>query len=139
MGKLTWDPRYTIGIGEIDHQHGMLFRLINELSEATAKGHDRALMARVMTRLVAYIRTHFAYEERLFEPSGSPDFAEHQAIHAAFIRRFNQLDSEFRAGQGNVRNEVCAFLGEWIVEHVQGMDVRAAAHLKESDAPISSL
>ncbi len=130
MALYQWRREYTVGVREIDEQHRRLFDYINLLAEAMDSGKDHQVMREVIRDLVAYVRTHFTFEEELLHQYRYPELARHQAIHAIYTQRVNELDAEFRQEHPPTSDEVLAFLNEWLVKHILGTDRKYTEHLR---------
>ena len=67
MATITWSDNLSVNIKEIDTEHKKLINMINELHSAMGSGKGREAMERSLPGLVDYTKTHFAYEEKLFQ------------------------------------------------------------------------
>jgi hemerythrin len=65
MALMTWGPKLSVGVPQIDDQHKKLIELVNRLNEAMIAGHGRDLIGSTLSELVKYTQYHFACEERL--------------------------------------------------------------------------
>ena len=130
MALFSWDQRYAIDIGEIDEQHRRLFHLIGVVHEYSVAGADREQMGRIILELVAYVHTHFSYEEELLIRSRYPAFEQHKAIHVWFTQHVNALDVKFRQGQTALGPEMLVFLNDWLLQHILGTDKQYMPHVK---------
>src|SRR4051794_35003410 len=92
-----WKKDFATGIGSIDAQHQSLFAIGRELYAAMSEGQGRAVIGRILERLVQYTTVHFAHEERLMKLHGYPDFAAHKAQHDALVKQVLALQTEFQA------------------------------------------
>jgi len=126
---LEFKPEYSVGVARIDAQHRKLFQWVNELEQAMRQGRGRDVLDKVLSGLVAYTREHFAAEEELMLKTGYPELAQHKAVHDGFIRRTAELQQRHQAGEVGVSVELASSLGDWIRNHVLGMDKRYAPHM----------
>ena len=95
---LDWKNEYAVNIGSIDAQHQMLFAIGRELYAAMSTGQGRAVLGRILDRLVQYTTVHFAHEERLMQLHRYPDFARHKAEHDALIKRVQAFSGGIKRG-----------------------------------------
>ena len=72
-----WKDAYSVRIPEIDAQHKILIRLINELHAAMLCGQAAGAMAGIMDELVRYTDIHFRHEEALLERRRYSGLAAH--------------------------------------------------------------
>jgi len=126
---LEFKPEYSVGVARIDAQHRKLFQWVNELEQAMGQGRGRDVLEKVLGGLVAYTREHFAAEEELMLKTSYPELAQHKAAHDGFIRRAAEFQQRHQAGELGVSVELVSSLGDWIRNHVLGMDKRYAPHM----------
>jgi len=126
---LEFKPEYSVGVARIDAQHRKLFQWVNELEQAMRQGRGRDVLEKVLGGLVAYTREHFAAEEELMLKTGYPELAQHKAVHDGFIRRVAEFQQRHQAGELGLSVELVSWLGDWIRNHVLGMDKRYAPHM----------
>jgi hemerythrin-like metal-binding protein len=125
-----WKSEYAVNIGSIDAQHQMLFAIGRELYAAMSTGQGKAVLGRILGRLVQYTTAHFAHEERLMQLHHYPDFASHKAQHEALIKRVLTFQTEFNAGRATMAVQVLQFLKDWLENHIKGSDFAYAPCLK---------
>jgi hemerythrin len=126
---LEFKPEYSVGVARIDAQHRKLFQWVNEREQAMGQGRGRDVLEKVLGGLVAYTREHFAAEEELMLKTSYPELAQHKAAHDGFIRRTAEFQQRHQAGELGVSVELVSWLGDWIRNHVLGMDKRYAPHM----------
>ena len=84
---VTWSPKYATGIKRIDMQHRELVSLTNELYQACFIG-DVFLdftFKETMSRMVEYVRFHFADELKILEHIRYPNLSAHRREHETLI------------------------------------------------------
>jgi len=126
-----WNDRYSTKIPTIDGQHQKLFRLAGELHAAMQAGNAQASTADILERLVQYVKVHFAYEERLMQEAGYPDFAAHQALHEDLTRQVLQFQADLENRKCAVSVTLLQFLKKWLLAHIQTEDQKYAPFLKD--------
>jgi hemerythrin-like metal-binding protein len=85
-----WTPDLSTGVSVLDEQHKAIFQWLAQLESASAE--QRTLFGvYVLTRLKHHMREHFATEEAMMKAVGYPDLARHQAEHAVFRTRLEEL------------------------------------------------
>lgn len=127
---LDWKPEFDLGVARIDAQHRKLFDYVNALEEAMRKGQGRQVLDKVLASVAAYTREHFATEEELMQRTGFPELLAHKAAHDAFVKRVQEFQRQHQAGEVGVTIELIASLGDWVRNHVLGMDRKYAPHLR---------
>jgi hemerythrin len=129
-----WKTEYATGIGSVDAQHQTLFALGRELYGAMSSGQGKAVMGRILDRLVHYTQVHFAHEERLMQVHGYGDFVAHKAQHDALVKRVLSFQSEFKAGRATIAVQVLQFLKDWLEGHIKQSDMAYTGKLRASRA-----
>jgi len=129
-----WKNDFATGIGSIDAQHQSLFAIGRELYSAMSEGQGKAVLGRILDRLVQYTTVHFAHEERLMKLHSYPDFAAHKAQHDALVKQVLALQAEFQAGRATLAVPVLQFLKEWLEKHIQKADMAYTVCLKANKA-----
>ncbi len=131
MALIEWSEELSTGIQEVDTQHRRLVDIINELHVAVLDRREKQLMSRIFTELVEYTKTHFAFEEELFERHGYPGEEAHKLQHQHLAQRVIDLKEEFDGGNTAVTLEVMRFLRDWLADHIIGSDKHYAPFLIE--------
>ena len=132
MKKLiNWSDAYSIGFEPIDNQHQKLVELINTLYDAflSAKAHD--IVNDILDRMIEYTEYHFKFEEDLFRKFGYPQHEEHAAIHGLFVAKTLDFKQKLTEGTTTVTYDIMYFLRDWLIEHIQGEDVKYVDFFKE--------
>jgi hemerythrin len=126
-----WKPEYSVQIPSIDGQHQNLFRIAGELYAAMSAGQGKAVISRLLDRLVQYTNVHFAHEERLMLKHNYPDFAAHQKEHEALVKQVMKFQADFEAGTVNMTVQLLTFLKEWLRQHIAESDQKYVPSLRE--------
>jgi hemerythrin-like metal-binding protein len=123
MALLTWTDDLSTGNAEVDSQHRKLVDLLNSLHDAMRSGQGAQDLSGIFDEVLAYTDYHFKTEERLFGPVEYPQKAEHIRQHAELVDQALGLQVQFRSGKAFMTAEVLQFLKNWIVHHIQEMDL----------------
>jgi hemerythrin-like metal-binding protein len=127
---VTWSSQYSVGIATIDSEHQKLIGLINDLHAAMREGRGKAAMGRILDGVAAYTVSHFANEEKLMRLHLYPGYERHKAEHDKLVKQVKSLQAEFHSGNATISLEVMAFLQDWLVNHIVGVDKRYTAHFQ---------
>lgn len=133
MKKLiNWSDAYSIGYDAIDKQHEKLVELINKLYDAflSATAHD--IINDILDSMIEYTEYHFKFEEDLFRKFGYPQHEEHAAIHGLFVAKTLDFKQKLTEGTTTVTYDIMYFLRDWLIEHIQGEDVKYVDFFKEN-------
>ena len=129
----TWQPKYSVGIPEIDAQHKKLVALLNELFKAMRVGAGTHVMGKLFESLVQYTNQHFTFEENYMRKAGYAGLAEHIEEHRKLTQQVHELELKFRAGRVAISMQVMTFLKEWLQAHILGSDAKYAIALRNAN------
>jgi len=139
MPLIDWDDAYAVNFREMDSQHKMLMKLLNQLHEAIKFGHGTDILGEVFTEVVEYTRYHFNAEERLMREGGFPEYLLHKALHEDLWSRLCELRRAFEGGGRSVVGiGTLQFLRDWLVNHVTTKDRAIARYLNQQGAALTS-
>lgn len=122
MSLLAWNDMFSVGILEIDNQHKQLIEITNRLNEAMISDLDRQALSGILDDLLAYTRTHFAYEERLMDLHRYGDREQHLAEHRKLVQIVVDFQSKFAQGEVDLTGELMALLRDWLSRHILNSD-----------------
>ncbi len=131
MAFVDWNPKYSVGVAQLDREHQQLFALINELHAAMIQGKGREVVGRTVTGLMTYVATHFRSEERMLEAARYAELAAHQAEHRAFAAKCANMHERIQAGDLALTIELLNLLKNWLTAHIQQNDQKYAPALAE--------
>ena len=122
MALFEWQDKFSVKINSIDEQHKKLINIINDLHDAMLEGKSREIIKEVLFRLVDYTKTHFTYEEELFEKHGYSEKVSHEKQHDEFVQKLYEVVEKFKVIKSFVSIEIMEFLKDWLVNHIMGID-----------------
>ena len=125
------DPKYSIGIPEMDVQHARWIKLIEEFRSVGSEqmleqpGIDAAVHA--LDELLKYTRIHFASEEQFIAARHYPDLDAHKARHRELEAVLVKLLDETRTHKtSSTPLKLNLFATIWLLEHIVGDDDKYA-------------
>ena len=127
----TINPKYSIGIEEMDAQHVRWIQLIDafRFSGTNPLQGDAGISAtrRALEKLQDYTKRHFASEEQFIAAHNFPDLEAHKAQHRRLEARVVELLHEIsapKAATAPLKLEL--FATDWLLEHIMQEDARYA-------------
>lgn len=122
MALITWDDSIKVGLWTIDTQHERWVGFINDLYEAMLEGRGKTVLMRTLSGVIDYSRTHFADEEKLMSAHGYPNYAEHKALHDAFVVRVLDMQRRAQAGEILISRDLLNHMKDWLLNHIKVTD-----------------
>lgn len=122
---LTIDPRYRVGIPQVDREHQRLFEIIAEVNAGLDHADDKArssALRHAIGELIEYTRSHFASEETLMANAGFPGLADHQLLHSDLLKRVREMQMRIEIGDESATLDLSRFLAAWLTEHILTAD-----------------
>lgn len=136
MAKFIWTEQLNIGIDVIDQQHRRIVEYINQLDDARSSGHSREEIDAVISQLVDYTLSHFAFEESMQEEAKYPFLNAHKKVHELFVQRVSEYQARFDKGE-DVSKALSSLLVTWLFNHIKRDDAdyveSVKAHLQNQN------
>ena len=121
-----FEKRFTVGVPEIDAQHGRLVNLVGNLIGMCSKRKkisdiDFAMMIK---QNMYFINFHINYEEKLMEETVYPGLDEHKNFDKVFFKDFLKQIRAFESRDNFKPEDLPDFLYEWLNSHfIMGVDM----------------
>jgi hemerythrin-like metal-binding protein len=120
----VWDQTFSTLVDDMDEQHKVLFRLINDLGSAVASKSSLEVIVPIVNELVNYTEFHFGEEEDYMHKTGFVGVDAQVEAHRAFVKKIKDVQRSIRNGETAGINDVLLFLRDWLFRHIKGMDVQ---------------
>jgi hemerythrin len=131
MELFTWSEKYSVSISSIDNDHKGLFGLLNKLYDSLASGEANEILSKVISELYSYTQTHFKREEVLMQKANYPHIQEHIDFHRQFEKKIEEYQIALIDQEATLTIDVLSFLRDWLINHIQGVDMHYVPFLKE--------
>ena len=133
---MVWNKSYETGNEKVDNEHKEIFRLVQEVIDATLDSDSVGKIEEAVDFLANYTLSHFKHEEGLMDESNYPAAPVHKKQHENFVtevlalreRVLNESDSEKRS------TDVKKVIINWLADHVLGSDKLMANHYRNWSA-----
>ena len=126
---LHWTSDLDTGIEQVDEQHKILVKYINEMHDAHV-ANDRKGMGVALDHLIEYTVQHFSDEESLLEMAEYPLLDAHHRVHENFVNKVKTFKGRFDNGD-DVGQEMMDLLETWLFLHIRRNDHGYVKHVKE--------
>jgi hemerythrin-like metal-binding protein len=131
---IIWEESFATGVAEIDEQHQILVHTLNEANARLTDASSFELLESITRDLLSYALYHFETEEHLMEEYAYPrergeDAEQHLQQHRAFSAKVVAVREEIKAGRRIPRDELLAFLNNWLINHILNTDKRLGAYI----------
>jgi len=140
MTKLAWTDALSVGIDLVDQQHQRWIGHFNSAVEAIEASLGKDHIIKNLSFLVDYTATHFSSEEQHMAANAYPAMAEHKSKHDDLRQTLADLvrDFEEEGATQPLADAVETFLGNWLIQHIQRVDMAFGAFLREKGVKIPS-
>ena len=126
---LPWSDLYCVGVRAIDDQHRILVRLLNRLSRKRQMDHQAEAVDEALKDLMAYVQSHFAFEEDLMREHDYAEEKSHLEAHGRFFSHVQDLLARRQQNELLPLDELIAFLRQWLISHILRTDRALAVAL----------
>ncbi len=138
MALIEWQPRFTVGVPDLDKQHKKLIALINDLHDAMLSGKGSAAQQGILAELIQYTRTHFEVEEAFMRSVQFPGFGDHRLNHEKLTRDVLVFQKNLQAGNVILSIDLMTFLRDWLQNHILVEDSQYAIWAKQKKAELAA-
>jgi hemerythrin len=129
---VEWNDTLSLKIKEIDDQHKILVNMINDLHQAMLERKSAQVLGDIINGLINYTKTHFSNEEKYFLKFEYREAVAHKLAHKKFVDKVQAFKADFSAGKMMLSMEILAFLKDWLIEHIMGVDAKYVPLFKEN-------
>ncbi len=115
---VEWNDKLSVGIEEIDEQHKVLVKLLNNLYAAIVQKQDADMIDKIIAELVQYTVIHFAVEESLMRIFDYPQYEEHKKHHKSLSSQVLDIQQKVKNREATVSMDLLNFLRSWLTNHI---------------------
>ena len=124
MTFIKWRNSYTVGFEQLDTQHEVLIKLINDMFEVVRDKDINISLSYKIDKLIEYTQEHFDYEEKLLEKSGFEFLELHIKAHKELVREVMDLRDLIEKNTDGISSDLYAFLRTWLTNHILKEDMQ---------------
>lgn len=134
--KFFWDDNLSVNVKEIDEQHKNFLNICNQLfALSDNEVIDQEEVFKKVSELGDYAMYHLSTEEELFEKTAYPEAENHKNIHDVFRAKIKEFIEQVRdevSDKKEVAANIADFSGNWLVNHIAGMDKQYTDHFNKN-------
>jgi hemerythrin-like metal-binding protein len=136
MDEYVWDDSVKTGHEMIDEQHKQLFAAVNALLKACRENKGNEELIRGLNFLSDYTIKHFFDEEQVQQQFHYPDYPNHKKLHENFKSTVRDMKVRLimKGPSKELIDDVRAKIGNWLVTHIKGNDIKLGKYIKEQSA-----
>jgi len=127
MGPIQWEAKLETHHARIDEQHRQMAEAFNAIYAAMQ--HSETISGPLVALKDITIE-HFQTEEDLMDRFGYPGAVNHKDLHHKMVVQLSDLVRRHLAGIVSISFPTMHILEGWLVEHIQGEDMRLAEFLR---------
>jgi methyl-accepting chemotaxis protein len=126
LEHFEWNDKLELHCHEMDEEHKVLIGKINVLvSNLNEDNIDEIISS--FKDLLSYTQIHFSDEEQFMRDMNYPEYEAHKQIHDNLLLVLKKFGDDLIAGKVE-KDKVVAFLKNWLVTHIMGVDMKYADH-----------
>jgi hemerythrin-like metal-binding protein len=135
MEEYVWDESVRTGHEMIDEQHKQLFAAINGLLKACRENKGNDELTQSLNFLNDYTIKHFFDEEQVQQKYHYPDYPNHKKLHDGFKATVRDMKVRLimKGPSEDLIVEVHKKIGDWLVTHIKGNDIRLGAYIAQQE------
>jgi hemerythrin-like metal-binding protein len=122
MATSSWGDEYEVNVMQIDVQHRMLLKLIDNIHDCVEARVDKIVLKDLLDELAEFTRMHFLSEEQLMKAHGFPDLIEHHEEHRALLQHLNELVMKVSNGKFPTFYSDYDISSDWALVHISDQD-----------------
>lgn len=125
-----WNDSYLINVGQMDDEHQILVNKINILVDSL-NGEKPEQMLPKFNDMCDYTVEHFTHEEEFMRSFDYEEYDAHKKIHDNLLSLLRSHEEDIRNGSVD-KQKLVAFLKNWLISHIMGVDTKYAGVYQES-------
>jgi len=124
MALIKWRDSYSVDFEQLDKQHEVLVKFINEMFIIIRDKEINISLSYQIDQLIKYTKEHFDYEEKLLEKAGFELLAQHKEIHKKLVEEVVDLREQVEKNTDGICSDLYAFLRNWLIDHILKEDMQ---------------
>ncbi len=128
MNFIEWDKSHETGVSEIDNQHKLFVKNVNELYGLL--GSDQITTVNyLMGIILKNLKIHFNTEETMMREHHFVDFYSHKLEHDRYYNKIKGFKETIENGESRLNLEMLRSLKRWFRNHLEINDKKCGKYL----------
>lgn len=130
MPIMEWNPRFGIGVHNLDAELRLLFNRFNAIYDYARNEGTNAQIQDSLRSFHEHLLVYFATEETMMEAEGYPEFENHRRAHRRLLKGLQSVQTRMETGDPGVREMIAESFNNWLSEDFFGPDRGLAEFLR---------
>ncbi len=131
IDAFEWRDEYMLRVQEMDEEHKILVGFINKFID-TLNEDILSETKLAFQNMCEYTIKHFADEEAFMASMNYQEIDAHKRIHTRLLAQMGSYGEQLERGELN-EQKLVAFLKNWLVSHIMGVDMKYADQFNSAD------
>ena len=123
MLNYSWSDDYSVNDPVLDDHHKNLLSMFNRVSDLLKDGDMMTELLDVLKELKYYTIFHFNEEEKKMKAAAYEDLDAHVAEHKKFVQELEEMNKKVQENPGLVTEDLFIMLNQWLINHIQKVDM----------------
>ena len=131
MAFFTWEPKYELGIPEMDNQHKKWVGILNKFYDQVSKSDLKTNMLEMLEEALDYTKFHFREEEKFMASISYAKIDEQKRMHKDIITTLEDFRKTINSDKTITSMSLTNEMKKWLKEHILVEDKKYADYLKQ--------
>ena len=124
MSLIEWKPEFSVGKAAVDHEHGELIDLINDLYDTMKQSGTQEHVLDGLGEIHVQISAHFALEEKFMRDARYPGYEPHKKDHETLLDQLLDIMDGVEEDGSYDESRLAKSLENWFSEHFRTHDAK---------------
>ncbi len=124
MSLIEWKPEFSVGNAAVDHEHGEMIKMINDLHATMRQDGTQDRVLDALSEIYVQISAHFALEEKIMRDAKYADYEPHKQDHELLLDQLLDIMDGVEADGSYDEKRLSASLEHWFTAHFRTHDAK---------------
>ncbi len=135
--RVKWEPKYELGVEEIDNQHKKWVDILNTFIDAREKGKQHEVLKDILKEIVDYTKYHFETEEKHMEKNHYELLQKHKEQHKTLVHQVADIIKSVNVSETKAIASLEVLLKNWVLKHILTYDKMYGEYLKQHNKKLN--